>query len=197
MSETQHSEGETMPVGKDKVVRVFHVMRDDDGAILADTRVDGFEYIHGHGNLIPGLEAALDGRVEGDEIEVTVEPEQAYGLHDAEGVVEVPRERIEGEAELAPGNMVEAHGPEGRIEMLILEVGDNTVKVDLNHPLAGFRLHFNARVGLVREAHPDEVKHGRVHPGGHHLMTRDSSVPDLPDDERGERMVEDEHKEPR
>ncbi|WP_322521233.1 peptidylprolyl isomerase [Guyparkeria halophila] len=180
MSETQHSEGATMPVGKDKVVRVFHVMRDDDGAVLADTRVDGFEYIHGHGNLIPGLEAELEGRAEGDEIEVTVEPEQAYGLHDDEGVIEVPRERIEAQAELAPGNMVEAHGPEGRIEMLILEVGDRTVKVDLNHPLAGFRLHFAARIGLVRDAHPDEIKHGRVHPGGHHLMTKDSSVPDLP-----------------
>ncbi len=176
-------QGGVGPVEKDRVVRVFHVMRDDDGAVLADTRVDGFEYIHGHGNLIPGLEAALEGHVEGDEIEVTVEPEQAYGLHDAEGVIEVPRERIEAQAELAPGNMVEAHGPEGRIEMLILEVGDQTVKVDLNHPLAGFRLHFTARVGLVREAHPDEVKHGRVHPGGHHLMTKDSSVPDLPSQE--------------
>ena len=183
MSETQESQGATMPVEKDKVVRVFHVMRDDDGAVLADTRVDGFEYIHGHGNLIPGLEAELEGHVEGDEVEVTVEPEQAYGLHDPEGVVEVPRERIQGEAELVPGNMVEAHGPEGRIEMLILEVGDQTVKVDLNHPLAGFRLHFTARIGPVRDAHPDEIKHGRVHPGGHHLMTSDSSVPDLPGEE--------------
>ncbi len=172
----------TPAVEKDRVVRVFHVMRDDDGAILADTRVDGFEYIHGHGNLIAGLEDALEGHVEGDEIEVTVEPEQAYGLHDPEAVVDVPRERIDARAALVPGNMVEAQGPEGRIEMLILEVGDGTVKVDLNHPLAGFRLHFSARVGLVRDAHPDEIKHSRVHPGGHHLMTSDSSVPDLPDE---------------
>ncbi|KTG17154.1 MULTISPECIES: peptidylprolyl isomerase [unclassified Guyparkeria] len=183
MSDTQQSQGATMPVEKDKVVRVYHVMRDDDGAILADTLVDGFEYIHGHGNLIPGLEEALEGHAEGDEVEVSVEPEQAYGLHDPEGVVEVPRDRIEGEAELEAGNMVEAHGPEGRIEMLILEVGEKTVKVDLNHPLAGFRLHFTARIGPVRDAHPDEVKHGRVHPGGHHLMTSDSSVPDLPGEE--------------
>ncbi|MFI9652741.1 FKBP-type peptidyl-prolyl cis-trans isomerase [Guyparkeria halopsychrophila] len=189
MSEERLQDGQQgtgHPVEKDRVVRVFHLMRDDDGAVLADTRVDGFEYIHGHGNLIAGLEAALEGHVEGDEIEVTVEPEQAYGLHDIEGVIEVPRERIEAQAELAPGNMVEAHGPEGRIEMLILEVGHQTVKVDLNHPLAGFRLHFVARVGLVREAHPDEVKHGRVHPGGHHLMTSDSSVPDLPGQESGQ-----------
>ncbi|HER20297.1 MAG: peptidylprolyl isomerase [Halothiobacillaceae bacterium] len=170
----------TPAVEKDRVVRVFHVMRDDDGAVLADTQVDGFEYIHGHGNLVPGLESALEGLVEGDEVEVSVEPEQAYGLHDAEGVVEVPRERIEAQAELMPGNMVEAHGPEGRIEMLILEVGERIVKVDLNHPLAGFRLHFTARIGPVRDAHPDEIKHGRVHPGGHHLMTSDSSVANLP-----------------
>ncbi|MFW6322919.1 MAG: FKBP-type peptidyl-prolyl cis-trans isomerase [Guyparkeria sp.] len=183
MSEAEKQQGGRPRVEKDRVVRVFHVMRDDDGQVLADTQVDGFEYIHGHGNLIPGLEAALEGHAEGDEIEVTVEPEQAYGLHDPEAVVEVPKERIDARAELAPGNMVEAHGPDGRIEMLILEVGDETVKVDLNHPLAGFRLHFKARVGLVRDAHPDEIKHGRVHPGGHHLMTSDSSVHDLPEDE--------------
>ncbi|HZJ81127.1 MAG TPA: peptidylprolyl isomerase [Guyparkeria sp.] len=181
MSEMQQGRETLLPVEKDRAVRVFHVMRDDDGVVLADTRADGFEYIHGHGNLVVGLENALKGHVEGDEIEVTVEPEQAYGLHDAEGVVEVPRERIEAQAELVPGNMVEAHGPEGRIEMLILEVGDETVKVDLNHPLAGFRLHFFARIGPVRVAHPDEIKHGRVHPGGHHLMTGDSSVYDLPE----------------
>ena len=183
MNESEKRDGEQPRVEKDKVVRVYHEMRDDDGQSLADTQVDGFEYIHGHGNLIPGLEAALEGHAEGDEVEVTVEPEEAYGLHDAEAVVDVPRERIEAQAELAPGNMVEAHGPEGRIEMLILEVGDETVKVDLNHPLAGFRLHFAARVGTIRDAHPDEIKHGRVHPGGHHLMTSDSSVPDLPEGE--------------
>lgn len=180
MSESENRQADQPRVEKNKVVRVFHLMRDDDQQVLADTRMDGFEYIHGHGNLIPGLEAALEGHVEGDEIEITVEPEQAYGLHDPEGVVEVPRERISASADLVPGNMVEAHGPEGRIEMLILEVGDETVKVDLNHPLAGFRLHFSARVGLVRDAHSDEIKHGRVHPGGHHLMTSDSSI-DLPE----------------
>ncbi|MGM0516861.1 MAG: FKBP-type peptidyl-prolyl cis-trans isomerase [Pseudomonadota bacterium] len=183
MNESDKREDGQPRVAKDRVVRVHHVMRDDDGQVLAETQVDGFEYIHGHGNLIPGLEAALEGHAEGDEIEVTVEPEDAYGLHDAEAVVDVPIERIDAKAELVPGNMVEAHGPEGRIEMLILEVGENTVKVDLNHPLAGFRLHFSARIGPIRDAHPDEIKHGRVHPGGHHLMTSDSSVPDLPEDE--------------
>jgi FKBP-type peptidyl-prolyl cis-trans isomerase SlyD len=183
MNESDKREDGQPRVARDRVVRVHHEMRDDDGQVLAESRVDGFEYIHGHGNLIPGLEAALEGLAEGDEIEVTVEPEDAYGLHDAEAVVEVPIERIDARAELVPGNMVEAYGPEGRIEMLILEVGEKTVKVDLNHPLAGFRLHFSAGIGPIRDAHPDEIKHGRVHPGGHHLMTSDSSVPDLPEDE--------------
>lgn len=163
-------------VSADHVVQVFHIMKDDDGRILADTTAEGFEYLHGHNLLIPALEQALDGCKTDDEISITVEPEDAYGLHDPESVADIPRSRIENdEVELVPGNMIQTYGPEGRIEMLILEVSDDAVKVDLNHPLAGFRLHFEATVGVIRKAHPDEIKHRQVHPGGHHLMTADKA----------------------
>lgn len=165
-----------MKIEKDRAVRLDYVLRDDDNEIIG--AAEEFEYIHGHGNLIPKLEEGLEGAVEGEQRMVVIDPEDAYGLHDPEAVIVVPRDRFSSDVELVEGNMVETTGPHGRIEMMILEINGDDIKVDLNHPLAGFRLHFDVTVGPVREAHPDEIKHGRVHPGGHHLMVEDSSYID-------------------
>ncbi len=164
-----------MSIEKNIVVRLEYVLRDDDGAVIDATDGRGFEYIHGHGNLLRPLEDHLNGLNEGDQFALTIEPEEAYGLHDAVAVLTVPRDRFDPSVELVEGNMVETLGPDGRIELMILAVSDDTVTVDLNHPLAGLRLHFAGTVGVLRAAHADEIKHGRVHPGGHHLMVGDST----------------------
>jgi FKBP-type peptidyl-prolyl cis-trans isomerase SlyD len=164
-----------MPIEKNVVVRLEYVLTDDDGAVIDATTGHGFEYIHGHGNLLSPLEAHLEGLGEGDHFTLTIEPEEAYGLHDESAVITVPRDRFDPAVELVEGNMVETLGPNGRIEMMILAVNGDTVTVDLNHPLAGLRLHFAGTVGVLRAAHLDEIKHGRVHPGGHHLMVGDST----------------------
>ena len=164
-----------MKVEQNMVVRLDYTLRDDDGEILDSTAGRVFEYLHGYGNIIPALEAALEGKCSGDRFALTIEPEDAYGLHDEAAVVVVPRDRFAPEVQVVPGNMVETQGPEGRIELLILEVNGEQVTVDLNHPLAGLRLHFEGAVGDLRLGHPDEIKHRRVHPGGHHLMVKDST----------------------
>jgi FKBP-type peptidyl-prolyl cis-trans isomerase SlyD len=164
-----------MPIEKNIVVRLEYVLTDDDGVVIDTTEGRGFEYIHGHGNLLAPLEAHLEGLCEGAGFELTIEPEMAYGLHDESAVITVPRARFAPEVVLVPGNMVETLGPEGRIELMILAVDGDEVAVDLNHPLAGLRLHFAGTVGVLRAAHADEIKHGRVHPGGHHLMVGDST----------------------
>lgn len=164
-----------MKVEQNIVVRLDYTLRDDDGEVLDVTTGRVFEYLHGYGNLIPALEAALEGKVEGERFAVTIEPEDAYGLHDESAVVVVPRDRFAPEVQVVPGNMVETQGPDGRIEMLILAVDGERVTVDLNHPLAGLRLHFEGMIGGLRPGHPDEIKHRRVHPGGHHLMVNDST----------------------
>ena len=164
-----------MQIEKNVVARLNYVLKDDDGAIIDATESRVFEYIHGFGNLIPALEEQLSGKEEGDRFQITIEPEDAYGLHDESAVINVPRSRFDPAVELVEGNMVETLGPEGRIEMLILSVDGDEVTVDLNHPLAGLRLHFDVEVGALRMGHPDEIKHGRVHPGGHHLMVGDST----------------------
>lgn len=164
-----------MQIEKNVVTRIDYTLKDDDDVVIDKTDGRIFEYIHGFGNLIPALEAALEGKHEGERFNVTIEPEDAYGLHDETAVIKVPRDRFDPAVELVEGNMVETLGPEGRIEMLILSVDDDEVTVDLNHPLAGLRLHFDVEVGALRMGHADEIKHGRVHPGGHHLMVADST----------------------
>ncbi|MGC8697536.1 MAG: FKBP-type peptidyl-prolyl cis-trans isomerase [Halothiobacillus sp.] len=164
-----------MLIEKNIVVRLEYVLTDDDGVVIDTTQGRGFEYIHGHGNLLAPLEAHLEGLREGASFALTIEPEAAYGLHDESAVLIVPRNRFAPEVVLAPGNMVETLGPDGRIELMILAVDGDEVTVDLNHPLAGLRLHFTGTVGVLRAAHADEIKHGRVHPGGHHLMVGDST----------------------
>ncbi|HQS02847.1 MAG: hypothetical protein B7Y07_05370 [Halothiobacillus sp. 24-54-40] len=164
-----------MPIEKNIVVRLEYVLTDEDGVVIDTTEGRGFEYIHGHGNLLAPLEAYLEGLCEGASFQLTIEPEAAYGLHDEHAVITVPRARFAPEVVLVEGNMVETLGPEGRIELMILAVDGDEVTVDLNHPLAGLRLHFSGTVGVLRAAHADEIKHGRVHPGGHHLMVGDST----------------------
>ena len=165
-----------MNISKDKVVYIHYTLRDEEGQVL-DSNVggDALAYLHGHGNLIAGLEEALEGRTTGERFEVSVPPAKAYGERDPAGIIEVPRSSLSAEVVLEPGRHVQAMGPEGRMEFTIAGFDEEMVILDGNHPLAGRTLHFEVEVGPIREAHPDEIKHHRVHPGGHHLMVVDSS----------------------
>lgn len=165
-----------MNIRKDKVVFIHYTLRDEDGQVLDSTIGDeALPYLHGHGNLIVGLEKALEGRASGERFEVTVPPGEAYGERDPEGMIEVPRTTLSEEVVVEIGNHVQTMGPEGRIEFTIAGFDDEMVILDGNHPLAGRTLHFEVEVGAIRDAHPDEIKHHRVHPAGHHLMVTDSS----------------------
>lgn len=167
---------EAMTVGNDKVVFIHYTLRDAGGQVLDSTVGDeAFAYLHGHGNLIVGLERALGGREEGEVFEVTIEPSEAYGERDPGGLIDVPRTSLSDEVEVEVGNQVQAMGSEGRMEFTIVAFDEEMVTLDGNHPLAGQTLHFEVEVGAIRDAHADEIKHHRVHPAGHHLMVTDSS----------------------
>ncbi|MEW5839106.1 MAG: peptidylprolyl isomerase [Pseudomonadota bacterium] len=173
-----------MPVAQDKVVFIHYTLRDAGGQVLDTTQNDeALAYLHGHNNLIMGLERALDGREEGEVFAVTLAPEEAYGAHDPGGLIDVPRSSLSDEVEVEIGNQVQAQGPEGRMEFTIVNFDDEMVTLDGNHPLAGQTLHFEIEVGAIRDAHPDEIKHHRVHPAGHHLMVSDSSFDETALDE--------------
>jgi FKBP-type peptidyl-prolyl cis-trans isomerase SlyD len=174
---------EAMTVSKDKVVFIHYTLSDAAGQVIDSTVGDeALAYLHGHANLIPGLEQALEGRVEGEVFEVVVAPEDAYGARDPGGLIDVPRSALSEEVEVEVGNQVQAMGPEGRMEFTIVSFDDEMVTLDGNHPLAGITLHFALEVGTIREAHADEIKHHRVHPAGHHLMVADSSLDMVVDD---------------
>ena len=159
-----------MTITEQKVVSIHYKVADAANDEIIDTSEGGepMTYLHGAQNIIPGLEKALEGKVAGDEVVVTVEPSDAYGEYSEDRVQEVPIEAFEDLENLKPGMIVTARSGDGQIDLIVTEVGESTVTVDANHPLAGKSLAFEVRVESVRDASEDEIAHGHVHgPGGH------------------------------
>ena len=115
--------------------------------------------------LIPGLENALEGKKVGDSFTAEVKPEEAYGeRHD--GLIQTVPRNLFGENEVQPGMQFRASTDQGEQSVVIVEVKDDEVTVDGNHPLAGVNLNFDVEVIEVREATEQELEHGHVHTDG-------------------------------
>jgi len=115
-------------------------------------------FISGASQIIPGLEKALAGMSENDDAAITVEPEDGYGVVRDDLFQEIPRSQFPGDVEIKQGMAFEAQGPHGPFMLVVSSVNDNdTVTVDLNHPLAGQRLHFAVKVVEVREPSAEEI----------------------------------------
>ncbi len=121
----------------------------------------------GHGQLIPGLESALEGQEAGATLSVDIAPEQGYGER-REGMTQrVPKKYFQQAAKLKPGmTTVLALKEGGHRAVVVQKVGMTTVDVDLNHPMAGKSLHFDVTVNAVRDASAEELEHGHAHPPG-------------------------------
>ncbi len=159
-----------MQVAKNKVVMIDYTLTNARGEVL-DSSKDGppLPYLHGAGNIIPGLEAALEGKNEGDTVLASIPPEDAYGNRDEQLVQEVPRDRFEGIQNVAVGMEFQASTDAGVHVVKVVAIDDDTVTVDANHALAGEVLNFDVKVVEVRDATEEELAHGHVHgPGGHH-----------------------------
>jgi FKBP-type peptidyl-prolyl cis-trans isomerase SlyD len=157
-------------VEKNRVVTLHYTLRDGQGRVLESSAGRGpLTYLHGKGNVLPGLERALAGKCAGDRLDVTVPPAEGYGLRDDRLVQIVPRNRFQQDAALTAGMQVRADGPRGPRLVRILGVERDFVTIDANHPLAGLTLHFSVEVAEVRKASREELSHGHAHgPGGHH-----------------------------
>jgi len=149
---------------------MHYTLTDDSGEVLdSSSGRDPLAYLHGHSNIIPGLEKALEGKEAGYKSKVTVAPTEGYGEKNPEAVIEAPREHFPPDMTLAVGERVYADGPNGRISFTIVELTDAGAVLDANHPLAGKTLHFDVEIVEVRPATTEELEHGHVHgPGGHH-----------------------------
>ncbi|HEY8432263.1 MAG TPA: peptidylprolyl isomerase [Sandaracinaceae bacterium] len=152
-----------------RVVGLSYTLTDADGAELDRASSDDpLLYLHGHDNIVPGLEAALAGREVGDRFEVELAPEDAFGerLVDAERVV--PRDAFPEELELSPGLELALEEDGELIPFWIKRADADRVVIDLNHPFAGRTVRFTGEVLTVREATADELEHGHPHgPDGH------------------------------
>lgn len=158
-----------MEIAENKVVMFHYTLMDSQGEEIESSRGgDPLAYIHGQSNIIQGLESALEGREAGDQFEVQVPPEQAYGQRDERLVQEVPRDIFEGVDDVEVGMQFRAESQAGEQMVTVTEVEGDEVTVDGNHPLAGETLHFDVEVTGVREATEEELSHGHPHVGGEH-----------------------------
>lgn len=151
-------------IGDNLVVVMHYTLTDDQGAVL-DSSEGGnpLTYLHGAGNIIPGLESALVGKTTGDKLRVRVAPEDGYGLPQPGMVQAVPRAAF-GDADIEVGMTFVAQAPNGAQQRVVVtEVGADEITVDANHPLAGVSLTFDVQIVAVREATQEELAHGHAH----------------------------------
>lgn len=154
----------------ERTVASFHYTLTDDAGTVIDSSSgnDPLTYLHGVGNIVPGLEKAMEGRRAGDKFDVLVSPEEGYGTPNEMLIQVVPREAFQGVDQIEVGMQFQAQTPQGAISVVIAKIEDGLVTVDGNHPLAGQNLHFAIEVVDVREASVEEVVHGHVHGAGGH-----------------------------
>jgi FKBP-type peptidyl-prolyl cis-trans isomerase SlyD len=159
-----------MHIERDKVVTFHYSLTDPEGSFTEDsTGRDPVVYLHGHGNIVPGLENEMRGKQAGDTFKASVAPEHAYGMRDETAVQRVPIKHLVRPGKLDVGGVVAVNTNVGPRRGIVLKVGRFNVDVDLNHPLAGKTLLFDVRILEVRDATAEEIAHGHAHgPGGHH-----------------------------
>ena len=159
-----------MQIAANTVAYIHYTLKNDAGAVLdSSSGGEPLAYLHGAGNIIPGLEKALEGKQAGDKLSVKVAPEDGYGVRDEALVQQIPRRSFQGVRELKPGMRFQAQSERGPMQVVITNVQGDMVTVDGNHELAGQTLSFDVQIDKVREATAEEIMHGHVHgAGGHH-----------------------------
>lgn len=156
-----------MNITQNKVVELDYVLKVDGEVVDRSEPDDALTYLHGHSNIIPGLEKALEGKKAGDSLHVTVQPEDGYGERDEDNVEDLDRSDFDDEIEV--GATYYAQAEDGSVlPFTVLAVEGDTVRVDFNPPLAGMVLNFDVTVKAVRDATAEELEHGHAHTPGLH-----------------------------
>jgi FKBP-type peptidyl-prolyl cis-trans isomerase SlyD len=158
-------------IAKNTVVSIDYTLKDDAGEVVdSSSGGDPLTYLHGHAQIVDGLEQALEGKGVGDNVVVSVAAKDGYGERNAAKVMTIERSRLPQDMEPEVGMQLAAEGPRGEVVPLwITAVAANEVTLDGNHPMAGKTLHFTVDVRSVRQASTEEMQHGHVHgPGGQH-----------------------------
>lgn len=160
----------SMEISDSRVVVMHYTLTNDAGETLDSSRGgEPLAFLAGAGNIIPGLEKALQGKKAGDTLKVHVEPGEAYGERVEELVQQLPRRMFKGVGNLKVGQRLQAQSDHGMRVIEVKAINGDMVTVDGNHALAGVPLNFEVEIVEVRAATAEEMSHGHVHgPGGHH-----------------------------
>lgn len=154
-----------MQIAERTVVTIHYTLTDAKGAVLDSSEGpesgEPLSYVHGAGMIVPGLEEALLGKSEGDQVKVTIGPEGGYGLREEKLVEKLPRKEFP-EGDIEVGMHFRANGPHGSQVLTVVACDEDSITVDGNHPLAGATLNFDVKVVGVREVRPEDI-HGDDH----------------------------------
>ena len=159
-----------MTIQHDKVVTLHYHLTNREGEVIESSRgSEPLTYLHGTGIILSSLEHALTGLDVGATKIVELAPADAYGEHEATKVETLPREVFEQVPNLEIGMLLEGQDPNGQtFTVHVTDIGEDTVVIDANHPLAGETLTFAIEVLAIRDATADELTHGHVHGDGGH-----------------------------
>ncbi|QKT02886.1 peptidylprolyl isomerase [Ectothiorhodospiraceae bacterium 2226] len=152
-----------MKAANGRVVSMEYTLTDGSGQVLDASNGEPMAYLHGFGNIVPGLEKALDGAEVGHKARVHVSADEAYGPKNPEAEFEVTPDKFPEDMTPQVGMQVAAEGPNGPIVLTVKEVKDGGVVLDANHPLAGMDLTFDVEIIDVRDATEEELAHGHAH----------------------------------
>jgi FKBP-type peptidyl-prolyl cis-trans isomerase SlyD len=155
-----------MQVAKDTVVEFHYTLTEADHQIESSHNSEPLVYLHGNEGMLPGLEAAMEGKAAGDSFTVTLAPEDAYGERRDDFVQRIPLKHLQGAKVWKPGMTAIIHTDQGRHQVQVVKVGLKFADCDLNHPLSGKTLTFAVEVLSVRAATAEELSHGHVHAAG-------------------------------
>ncbi len=158
-----------LTISADHVVTLRYVLTDSSGKELDKSGDDPLEYLHGHHNIVPGLEEALAGKKVGDQLQVVVPPDKGYGRGSGRKPQRIPRSEFPKEADLKVGMQFGTRSPDGQmVPIWITKLQGPTVVVSMDHPLSGVELHFDVTIETVRAATEEELSHGHGHGHGGH-----------------------------
>ncbi|GAB3045835.1 peptidylprolyl isomerase [Acinetobacter apis] len=155
-------------IANNLVVAFQYTLTNAEGETLDKSQGEPLTYLHGAGNIIPGLEKALEGKVAGDKFKVTIPAAEGYGEYNPDLVQEVPAQMFQGVENIEAGMQFQAQTDDGVQIVTVKSVEGETVLVDANFPLAGQDLTFDVEITEVREASQEELDHGHVHGAGGH-----------------------------
>ncbi|HOP32547.1 MAG TPA: peptidylprolyl isomerase [Candidatus Hydrothermia bacterium] len=150
-------------VEKNKVVGIEYTMLLEEGQVIDSTKGNPFVFLFGAGEVFPKLEEGIEGMSEGEERDIVLEPEDAFGEYDPEAIQIIPQQYFGDEVPVV-GMQYFAHFEEGNeIPFSVKELKDGNVTIDFNHPFAGKKIKFHLKVTSIRDASPEELEHGHAH----------------------------------